>query len=53
MHDARTLSLEDHLQGINLLAAVFSFAEKVIDEGGRVLRYLFSGLDVESKPKNK
>lgn len=53
MHDAHTLSPEDHLQGINLLAAIFSFAEEVIDEGGCVLRYLFSGLDVKSKPKEK
>ena len=53
MYDDHTFSSQGHLQRINLLAAIFSFTEEIVGDGGCVLRDLFSGLDVHIKPRRK
>lgn len=52
-YDDHTLSSQGHLQRINLLAAILSFTEELIGDGGCVLSDFFSGHDVYSKSREQ
>lgn len=53
LNDDHTLSSQGHLHRINLLVAVLSFVEKLVGDGGCVLRDVSGGFDVYSKPRLK
>lgn len=50
LSDAHTLSSQDELHRVNLVATVLSFTEEFVGDGGCVLRDIISRLDLQIKP---